>query len=234
LAAVPAVAPAPQQTAITNPDYLRLQAELASINGELQAALDQQLAIEDRKSKIEARMAKGPAVERDYIALKRDYDTTVSKYLDVRSKEAEAELTKNLETQRMGETLTLIEPPAEPTAPIKPNRRVILAIGLFAAIAAGIVTAILHDAADERIHGWRQLSTISGHTPFAVVPLIRTDADRRRTTHILVLQVLLALLILASALFYVNAFIMPLEMLWANLADRLGLLPDSAVLTPGS
>jgi len=220
-----AVVAAPQSA--SNPDYVQLQIELASINGELQAAISQQQATEDKKAKIEERVLKGPTVERDYVALKRDYDAAVAKYLDIRSKEGEAELTKNLETQKMGETLTLIEPPIQPTAPIKPNRRAILAIGLLAAIAGGIVTGVLHDAADGRIHGWRQLAAVSGQTPFAVVPLIRTAADRRRRRQVIWLQVLLGLVLVAAILFFVNSFVTPLDVLWGDIAERFGLLPDT-------
>jgi hypothetical protein len=222
-AAPPApVMAAPQQGA-SNPDYIQLQVELSSVNAELEGAVLQQQATEDKKAKIEERLFKGPTVERDYNALKRDYDAAVAKYLEVRSKEAEAELTKNLETQRMGETLTLIEPPIEPTDPIKPNRRAILAIGLLAAIAGGIVTGILHDAADGRVHGWRQLASVTGQTPFAVVPLIRTARDRRWSGRAVLLCALVGLLLALAALFYVNSFVMPLPTLWADVAGRVGL-----------
>lgn len=225
--AVAPVAATAQQNA-SNPDYLQLQVELASLNAELEAAIAQRQTTEDKKAKMEDRLFKGPTVERDYIALKRDYDAAVAKYLDVRSKEAEADLTKNLEAQRMGETLTLIEPPVEPTAPIKPNRRAILAIGVLAAVAGGILTGFLHDAAAGRIHGRRQFAAISGHTPFAVVPFIRTLGDRRRARQAASMQSLLVLLLVAAALSYVNSFVTPLDVLWADVAERLGVAPDAA------
>jgi polysaccharide biosynthesis transport protein len=225
LATAPVAAAAPS---VTNPDYIQLQVELASVSGELEAAAAQQQATEEKKEKVEERLLRGPAIERDYVALTRDYDAAVSKYLDLRSKEAEAELTKNLETQKMGETLTLIEPPVQPTAPIKPNRRALLAIGLLAAIAGGILTGVLHDAADGRIHGWRQLAAISGQTPFAVVPLIRTADDRRRRRRLILLQVLFGLLAAAAVILTVNSFVMPLDVLWGEIAGRFGLLPDTS------
>lgn len=232
LGAVPA-APALQPGA-TNPDYLQLQAEFAGINGEIRAILDQQQLVEQKREKLEERVLTGPTVERDYVALKREYDTALAKYLDVRSKAAEAELTQSLETQRMGQTLTLIEPPIEPTAPIKPNRRAILAIGLLAAIVGGIITGVLHDAADERVHGWRQLAAISGQTPFAIVPFIRTDEDRRRARRAALLQSLGVLsLLAASSLFYVNSFVMPLDALWADVAEHFNLWTDTAGLPAG-
>lgn len=225
LATAPA-APAPPS--VSNPDYIQLQVELASVTGELEAAAAQQQATEEKKEKVEERLLRGPAIERDYVALTRDHDAAVSKYLDLRSKEAEAELTKNLETQKMGETLTMIEPPVEPTAPIKPNRRAILAIGFLAAIAGGIVTGVLHDAADGRIHGWRQLAAISGQTPFAVVPLIRTADDRRRRQRLILLQILFGLLVAVAIVLFVNSFVMPLDVLWGEFAERFGLLPDAS------
>ena len=222
LAAVPVGDTSPHTA--SNPDYLQLQVELASVTGEIAAAVVQQQATQDKKAKIEERLFKGPTIERDYIALKRDYDTAVANYLDIRSKESEAELTKNLESRRMGETLTLIEPPAEPIAPIKPNRQAILAIGILAAMAAGIATGILHDAADGRVHGWRQLAAISGQTPFAVIPFIQTTRDRRKSNQAVLSLSLLGVVVCAAVLFYVHSFIVPLDVLWADLADRFGTL----------
>jgi uncharacterized protein involved in exopolysaccharide biosynthesis len=230
------LASAPKDTplAANNPDYLQIQVELSSVNAELAADITAQQATEDKKSKIEERLFRGPTVERDYVALKRDYDAAVAKYLDLRSKESDAEVTKNLETQRMGETLTLIEPASEPIAPIKPNRRAILAVGLLAAIAGGVATGVLHDTANGRVHGWRQLAAISGQSPFAVIPLIRTDADRRRSRQILMLQILLGLMLLAAILLYVNTFVMPLDLLVADVAARLGLIPTTVTPAVGN
>jgi uncharacterized protein involved in exopolysaccharide biosynthesis len=225
LAAAPPVAP---QTA-SNPDYVQLQVELASINSEIDAALVQQSATQDKKAKMEERILKAPTIERDYVALKRDYDTAVAKYLDLRSKTAEAEITQNLETKRMGETLTLIEPPVVPLGPIKPNRLAILAVAMLAAVAGGIAVGVLHDAADGRVHGWRQLAGICGQTPFAVIPVIQTANDRRRSRQVMLLQLLLLLLLCAAVLAYVNAAVMPLDAVWADMAGRLGLEQDAGV-----
>lgn len=227
-----AAAPPVVSQSASNPDYVQLQVELASLNAEIDAALVQQRATEEKKTQMEERILKSPTIERDYVALKRDYDTAVAKYLDLRSKTAEAEITQNLETKRMGETLTLIEPPTAPLAPIKPNRLAILAVAALAAVAGGIATGVLHDAADGRIHGWRQLAGICGQTPFAVVPLIQTANDRHRRRQAMLLQLLLLLLLCAAVLAYVNAAVVPLDVVWADMAGRLGLAQDGVTLSP--
>jgi hypothetical protein len=70
------------------------------------------------------------------------------------------------------------------------------------------------------------LANIAGQTPFAIVPYIRTSRDRRRRLGTVLLQCLLALLIAAAALLYVDRFIEPLDVVWADVAERMGL--DSA------
>jgi polysaccharide biosynthesis transport protein len=208
-AAAPQPAPVPQSN-VTNPAFLQLQAELSSLNGELQAVIAQQQATEEKRANMEARILQAPGVERDYISLKREYDTAVAKYLDIRTKEAAAELSKSLETQRMGEKLTLIEPAAEPIAPIKPNRPVMIAIGLLAAIAAGVVVGILHDAMEQRVHGWRRLREIVGQAPMAVIPVIQTTSDRRRASQARRMLIFLGALIGGAVLVSVHLFVTPL------------------------
>ena len=71
------------------------------------------------------------------MALKREYDTAVAKLTDLRQRESQAELAKNLETEQMGQRLSLIEPPPLPNAPVSPNRPAILLFGILVGIGRG-------------------------------------------------------------------------------------------------
>src|SRR5260221_9962364 len=210
-----------------NPFYLQIQTQLASVGSEIAATVDEQRALEEKSVRIEDRVFKAPEVERDYVALKRDYDAAVAKYLEVKSKESEAELAKNLESERMGEKLSLIEPPLQPIEPVKPNRRMILALGIFVAIAGGIGVGILYDVVDGRIHGMRQLATISGQRPFVIVPLIRTTRDRRKSMLSTISIVLLCSLIVAAVLTALDLYVAPLDVLWTSLLNRFGIFLGS-------
>jgi protein tyrosine kinase modulator len=206
-----------------NPAYAQLQIQLSSAESELAAVADQQRAMEDKQEKIEERLSKAPMVERDYVALRRDYDAAVDRYLEIKNKESDAELAANLETEGGGETLSLTEPPVEPIAPIRPNREIMLAIGLVAAIAGAGLIGILCDALDGRVHGWRQVAAITGQTPFATIPVIRTVADRRRSRAKEASLFVLAASSAAVALVYVHYVLFPMEGLWTDLIGRLGL-----------
>lgn len=210
-------------TSEANPAYAQLQIQLASVKSELVGVAEQQRVLEGKQERIEERISQAPVVERDYVTLRRDYDAAVNRYLDLRAKESDAELAQNLENEGAGETLSLAEPPVEPAAPIRPNRRIMLAIGLVAAVAGAGLFGILCDALDGRVHGWRQVAAITGQTPFATIPVIRTATDRRRNRAKGASIFVLAASSAAVALVYVHYVLFPMEGLWTDLMVRLGL-----------
>jgi uncharacterized protein involved in exopolysaccharide biosynthesis len=219
-----ATAPATGQAqSAANPAYAQLQIQLSSVESELAAVAEQQSSLGDKQEAIEERISKAPGVERDYVALRRDYDAAVDRYLEIKAKESDAELAQNLETEGGGETLSLTEPPVEPVAPLRPNRQIMLAIGLVAAVAGAGLIGILWDTLDGRVHGWRQVAAITGQTPFATIPVICTIADRRRSRAKEASIFVLAASSAAVALVYVHYVLFPMEGLWTDLMGRLGL-----------
>ena len=206
-----------------NPAYIQLQAQLGGVNAEIDAARIQQEALQAKAKELEDRVFKSPEVERVYIALKRDYDGAVAKYEEIKAKESEADLAKSLESERMGEKLSVIEPPALPTQPIKPNRPLILVLGLFLAGAGGVGSGILSDTLGGRVYGARQLAMALGDTPLAVVPMIVTRRDRRRAFLVWVLAVLLVVAIGGAVALYLQVFVAPLDVLWTVLLNRFGM-----------
>jgi uncharacterized protein involved in exopolysaccharide biosynthesis len=225
LAAAPASASS--TNAVTNPAYADIQIQLAGIATELDLTVGELAASEEKRNTIQQRILKGPIVEREYIALRRDYEATLRRYMDVRAKQSDAELASNLESDRVGETLSLAEPPAEPVVPISPNRRLMLAIGLIAAIGGAGVAGFVWDAFDGRVHGWRQVMAISGQTPFAVIPVIRTAGDRRRDRARIVAFLMLAILSSMLALLYVHYVFLPLDDLGMRLIAMFGLAQEA-------
>lgn len=207
----------------SNPIYVQTQAQLNALNAELEAARLQMDALQQKAKALEERVFKSPEVERNYVALKREYDTVVAKYAEIRSKESEAELARNLEAERMGEKLSVIEPPLLPSRPIQPNRPLVFAVGVLLALMGSIGGAIAFDALGGRVYGTRRLAAILGDAPLAIVPVIETRGDRRRTALLRALLIVIVGVIIAGAGYFVQARVMPLEHLWAVLASRLWL-----------
>ena len=158
-----------------NPVYIQTQGQLNAVNAEIGMVQSQINAMQEKIAEIEARILKSPEVERGYVALKREYDASVAKLNDLRQRESQAELAKNLETEQMGQRLSLIEPPPLPTEPVFPNRPAIFLLGIIVGLGGGVAAAILIDSLDGRVYGPRRLAAIAGAAPLVLVPRIQTD-----------------------------------------------------------
>jgi polysaccharide biosynthesis transport protein len=182
-----------------NPVYIQTQGQLNAVNAEIGMVQAQITAMQEKIAAVEARILKSPEVERGYVGLRREYDAAVAKLNDLRERESRAELAKNLETEQMGQRLSLIEPPPLPTAPFSPNRPAILLFGVILGIGGAIGAAILIDSLDGRIYGPRKLAAIAGAPPLVLVPRIQTLYDPRPRRHRFAM-IALALLMLGGVL----------------------------------
>jgi hypothetical protein len=160
-------------------------------------------------------------VEEGYKNLLVERNNTQLKYDDLMKKFMEARVAHGLEKGQMGERFTLIDPARLPEKPVIPNRPVILLIGLFLGIGAGIGTASLQESADKSARSSEDLATNFPFPVLAEIPEIITLQDERRgqrrlriITGIVVLSMVIVVMIL-------HFFVMDLDVLWARLTRYL-------------
>ena len=207
-----------------NPAYIQIEAQLAATRHDLQALGEEETRLRAQRSSYEKKITLEPQTERDYRELMRDYDNTKVKYQELRSKQQEATVSKNLESDRKGERFTLIEPPLLPEEPVSPNRPLVLALGLVLSIGLGVGAGAVSESLDATVRGRRDLMRIvAGAPPLAIIPRIgATEIEqspwRRRAWFIAMLVG--ALLATAAA---VHFFYRPLDVLWFMLLRRMGL-----------
>lgn len=206
-----------------NPAYIEVKAQREATAAQRESLGKKREELESTITRIEARLAASPAVERDYAELVRELDNKQLKYRDVRQKQMGAKLAENLEDEQKGERFTLIDPPLAPELPASPNRRMLLAIGLVLALAAGAGMAMLLEARDGSVRDRRDLESLLQVAPLAVVPHIVTQADRalqRRQRRIAFAGAAAALMI---ALTLTHFFYRPLDVLWETALRKLGV-----------
>lgn len=180
LAALASPAAASDPEGATNPAYIQMRSQLAMEATNLQALAAQEQALRSKIEVLDTRISQSPQVERDYMELKRAYDDAVSNYQQLTAKQNDAVLANNLETQRMGEKFSVIEPPDLPTIPVAPKRKMIAAVGLVFGLLAGIGGALGLDAVSGRVYGSRRVASLTGANPLGVIPQF---ASQRRDLH---------------------------------------------------
>ena len=213
-----------QTTSTDNPVYVQLRTKLDGTRQEIESLKHARVELERELAQMETRVTESPRIEQQYRALTRDYDNATNEYQEVRAKETKAELARSLESERKGERFSLLEPPLVPEQPYKPDRRMILLLGLALAVAGGMGHIVLREVLEPGLRGARAVLAITGAPPLAVIPYIETEADRRRRTERRRLWVVGVAIALMAGTAAVHFFWMPLDLLWLTLLGRIEVL----------
>jgi protein tyrosine kinase modulator len=206
-----------------NPTYVQLRTQREAGINEKKALEDKRAALQARYDDYERRLARTPAVEREYAEMMRDLSSAQTQYAQIRQKLMEADIADNLETERKGERFALIEPPLVPEEPASPNRSLIVVFGLIAAFALSLATVLLLESIDGSVRSRQDLQQLVSVPPLAIIPIMLTSIDcaarrRRRWYALGGTAGTLVLAVIAVHLFY-----RPLDVLWAIALRHLGV-----------
>ncbi|WP_191905966.1 GumC family protein [Nitrincola iocasae] len=209
---------------VENPQYRQISLQIESLQRDLVRMQTQRERVQQEVDEYRDRVAQTPQVQRGYEDLTRDYESELQKYNELRSKELEAEVAQNLETESKAESFTLLEPPIAPTDPVKPNRKKIAAMGIMLAGGFGVGLMLLVEMLDGGIRGSRRLAGILGADPLMTIPMIMTPKDYllKRARHIS--YVVLAVLLVIAGVAAVHFFVMSLDILWLKVMGRINLM----------
>jgi polysaccharide biosynthesis transport protein len=163
-----------------NPEYLRLQKQLESVQRELVALRASAARTRNEMSGFEHSLATSPDVEREYLVLTRDYENSQNRYQDLQTKIKEAALSRDVESQQRGERFTRVREAFPPTRPDSPNRIGIILIGFMLGVGLAILLAVLVDASDPTVRSVEDLEDILQTSPMGAVPAILNMEDKRR------------------------------------------------------
>ncbi len=206
-----------------NPAYVLLRAQLEAANTEIRSLHAKRQELSDRLASFEERLTQAPQVEREYRMLTRDYENALTEYQEIKAKQMDAKLAEQVEVERKGERLTLIEPPRLPEDPIKPNRHLMLLLGEVFSFAGGIGTAALAESLDTTIRGTKGVAELLGAPPLAIIPYIETKADRLRKLLQRTLATAALVGSIAVAAVLIHRLVVPLDVVWLMGLQRLGL-----------
>ena len=221
--------PSPSLTKPDNPAYIQLQARSESILNDLRTYGEIERQLRAKLTEYEQRLTETPQVEREYLALNRDHESTATKYNEIKQKLINARLGESLEKSSQGERFSVIEPPELPRAPYSPNRLVIAFAGMVFSLAGGLGAAAVAEASDQTVRGAKAVVELLQAPPLVVVPYIENQQDRRQSMArwALVGGVIAAMIVGGAIL--VHFEVLPLEVVWSNLLKHLGLWQESAV-----
>lgn len=135
------------QVETINPNYSELYNQLIQANTTLQMLNSSIAAVERMRDSYSSKVAQLPAVEQQLLQLERDRKVKETLYSVLLEK---LEETKISEAGVIGRA-TIIDPAVTPMVPVKPNKKLTLAVGGVLGIFLGILMVFLREAFDKTI-----------------------------------------------------------------------------------
>ena len=167
--------------------------EIARANkiGDMRAELEQldrQIAFKQNEDKrmralvgsYQQRVEAAPTRESEMAELTRDYATLQTMYQNLLAKKEESKIAANLERRQIGEQFKLLDPARMPEKPFSPNRQMINMFGLFGGLVIGVAFIALLEYRDGSFRTDDEIAAVLKVNVLAVVPLMRSEAERRR------------------------------------------------------
>lgn len=205
-----------------NPLYLSLRTQIETTAAQIDMLRAERKGLQDRLSELTVKVSQGPDVEREYLELVRDLDSSRMRFRELRDKSMQAQVAEQLERSRKAERFTVIEPPIFPERPHRPNRQLIMLMGVVLALGGALLAVALREALDQTVGSPRDVMRVMQVPVLAVLPSLPlpVSAERRRRLWLFgTLGLLLLLALVAAALHF---FLMPLDVLGYGLLRRLG------------
>ncbi len=206
-----------------NPAYITLQAQLEATNAELRALKSKQAQTKSRLADYESRLQKTPQVEREYLDLSRERENSIRRYQEIKAKLSEAQQSEGLEKDRKGERFALNEAPNLPDKAAKPNRPLLLLLGMLFSLAGGAAYGGIAEALDKTIRGGNVLAAIVPVPVLASIPYISNSGDISSARWSQIMHAMMGVVVLTSLLLVLHIFWMPLDVAWFVFMRKLGL-----------
>lgn len=200
----------------------KIELRISTLEEREKSLLRRKELLKTKISQSEKEVLRIPEVERGMIVLRRDYENAQRKYTEIREKQMGAQISENLEEEKKAERFSLIEPPLRPDKPFKPNRKKLMAMGFFLALAGSGGLVMLLESMNHRVRGPGALTALVGQPLLVSIPYITTREERAKRKAMPRIKLTIAALVILfiSALAAVHFFYEPLDMLYYKFLGR--------------
>lgn len=128
----------------------------------------------------QARIEAAPTREAELAGLTRDYETQQETYRTLLQKQAESQISANLEKRQIGEQFKVLDPARVPERPVSPDRPRLYLLTIVAALAIGFGLAVAAEYFDRTLRTEADVRAALNLLVLATVPPIRDAAAATR------------------------------------------------------
>ena len=156
-----------------------LKAQLTTLDDEITKHKAEQQRLSKLVGGYQAKLEAIPVREQEISDLARDYEISKAHYSQLLDKQLSAETATQLEIRQKGERFSVLDPAQPAERPSRPHRSLINIAGAAAGLVLGLVAALGTELLGMSITASEQITAWVGLPVLEVIPIIRTQADRR-------------------------------------------------------
>ncbi len=156
-------------------------------------------------------------------ALQRDYDNTQSQYNTAIDRLSKASTGERIESLSKGQRIAVLDAATVPSAPVRPRRFRIAAMGSFAGLALGIGLIFLLELMNRSIRRPVDLERVLNITPIGTIPYTRTPGEAMKLRFVMALLLLAVVTGVPAGVYVVDRYFMPMDIILAKINSKLGL-----------
>ena len=204
----------------------RVSERLAQVNQEFELVskqidqVDDELRSLDRQaSELDRSISETPNTQMALNALQRNYSQLQGQYDNSRAKLALSATGEQLELKQQAERFEVIEQATVPESPDKPNRLLIVMMGLGGGTGAGLALVFLLEIMNRSVRRPSDVVAALEVQPLGVIPYIYTDTELRRRSLVKWALVVTAVGGAAAALLLTHIYYLPLDLLTRRLME---------------
>lgn len=216
------------QPAVTPVDAIQtgnsmLDFQLTEIDTRLASLKEQKTTVDEELKKLEVTIKRTPANSIRLDELTLNYQNIQLQYNSAVDRLAKASAGERIEFMARGQKISVIEPPATPNQPTKPNRLLIAGGGSVFGILMGLGLVVLLEVLNRAIRRPEDLVRALGVSPIATIPYVQTRGEvfaRRGRKMILTLLILVGV---PAVVYAVHTFYQPLDLIAEQIMNKIGV-----------
>ncbi|MEW6115748.1 MAG: XrtA system polysaccharide chain length determinant [Nitrospirota bacterium] len=167
------------ETASINPLYQQLKEELAKTDAEIESLKARSLELLRQQQQAQGVLGRMPKEQEEWARLQRDRNVYQQIYDELLQKYESARVTKNLELTDKTVMFNVVDPAPLPQYPVKPNRLMLIVVGIVLGIVSGVAAAIVLENINHTYKDEESIEKSLKIPVLASIPQIITESDVR-------------------------------------------------------
>ena len=215
----PAVLNAPENPEM--PPMLIIQ--LSELDSRVASLEQQKFSVQDQLEEIRVSISKTPEVSIALEELERSHAGIQSQFEQAQNRLALAQTGDLIESRSRGQRLSVVEQPAAPSSPTKPNRILIAGGGTAFGILAGLAMIFMLEMLNSTARRPEDIVNKLGVTPLTTIPYIQTRGQKFRGRSLKLLLLLAIVTIIPAAIFAIHTYYLPLDLIADRVMNKVGI-----------